>query len=178
MSNRLKVCLMGSNQAGVVGALTILSKGHSIIAAVGYSEDFCKLLSLLEIPLYESITNNDFIDKLSVADVLFSVHGKEIVKLDLLRLPKLGCVNLHPYLYKYKGANPVGRAFQDKEFKASVGAHIMEEAIDEGKVLVEEFIDVSGANSCDEIYNKLYPIYSMVMLKVLDNLKGDYIKGG
>ncbi len=164
----LKVCFMGGRQAGIVSALSVLAKGNSILSAVSYSEELKRILMFLGVPQCKSIKDKKFVAKLKKADVLLCVHGKEIVKPDFLKLPKLRSINLHPYLYKYKGANPVGRALKDGEVKASVGAHIMEEKVDSGKVLVEEFVDVSNANSVKEIYNLLYPYYGIVVLKALE----------
>ncbi len=173
--NRLEICFMGAKQAGIIGALTILAKGK-ILSAVTYSEDLANILSALKIPLFKSVKDKYFVDKLSSSDLLICVHGREIVKPNLLKLPKFGAINIHPYFRNYKGANPVERAFKDKDFGASVCAHIMEKDIDQGKVLVEEFIDVSGANSVDEIYNKLYPYYCIVILKLLELIYDDYAK--
>lgn len=164
----LKVVFMGGRQAGIIGAMTVLSAGVKISAAVSYSQEFADILKYLEIPIYKSINDDGFVKSLRNADILLSVHGREIVKPSLLRLPKLGAINIHPYFYKYKGANPVERALKDKEFKASVAAHLMESKVDTGRVLVEEFIDVSGACSVAEIYNMLYSHYCSVVLKALE----------
>jgi methionyl-tRNA formyltransferase len=166
--NELQICFMGGRQAGVIGALTALAKDNNIVAAVSYSDDLKAVLESLDIAVYKTIRDKDFVRSLSDADLLLSVHGREIVKPDMLKLPRFGAVNIHPYLYKYKGADPVGRAFRDGEFKASIGAHIMQEQVDEGPVLVEDFVDVSGAGSVLEVYNKLYPYYAVVVSKALD----------
>ncbi|OIO79745.1 MAG: hypothetical protein COZ98_00445 [Candidatus Omnitrophica bacterium CG_4_8_14_3_um_filter_43_15] len=163
----LKLAFMGGRQAGLIGVITAMAAGCEVLAAVGYSKELVVILKSLGIPVYDSIDDKRFIKSLTNVDLLLSVHGRQIVKPQLLRLPRLGAVNIHPYLYKYKGSNPVGRALKDKEFKASVAAHVMEEKIDSGEVLVEEFVDVSGAVSVDEIYNKLYPCYSLGILKAL-----------
>lgn len=164
----LKICFMGGRQVAIIGALTILSKGNSILSAVSYSDDLTHILNIFGISLYTSINDKGFIRTLSESDVLLSVHGREVVNADLLKLPKFGAINVHPYLYKYKGADPVERALKDNNFRASVGVHTMEEAIDEGKVIVEEFVDVSGATTAIEIYNRLYPYYCIAILKTLD----------
>lgn len=164
----LKICFMGGRQAGVIGVLTALAKGNDIMAAVSYSDDVKTILDYFDIPVYKTIRDENFVEKLSDADLLLSVHGREIVKPDLLKLPRFEAVNIHPFLYKYKGADPVGRALRDGETKASVGAHIMQERVDEGPVLVEDFVDVSGASSVLGIYNKLYPHYAVVISKALD----------
>lgn len=163
-----QICFMGGRQAGVIGVLTALAKGNNIVAAVSYSDDLKAVLDSFDIAVYKTIRDKDFIRSLSDADLLLSVHGREIVKSDMLKLPRFGALNVHPYLYKYKGADPVGRALRDGEFKASVGAHIMQERVDEGPVLVEDFVDVSGAGSVLEIYNRLYPHYAAVISKALD----------
>lgn len=167
---KLNICFIGSSQAGVIGALTVLAKNANIVAAVSYTDYLTEMLSALNIDLYKSINSEKFKDVLKKSDLLLSVHGREIVKEDLLRLPKYGAINLHPYLYKYKGVNPVERALKDGEFKASVGAHIMEGKVDNGRVLFEEFVDVSGSLNAESVYNKIYPSYCNVLLKVLDNV--------
>ena len=165
---KLKVCFMGGRQAGVIGILTLLAEGGDVVAAVGYTDEVKVVLKSFNIAICETIRDESFISSLSRADLLLSVHGREIVKADILKLPRLGAVNVHPYLYKYKGAHPVERAFEDREFNASVGAHIMQERVDEGPVLVEKFVDVTGARSVLEIYNRLYPYYAVVVSKALN----------
>ena len=168
MGKNLKICFMGGKQAGIIGTLATLSMGIELLSAVSYSQDLTNTLNFFDIPVYKSIKDKGFIEMLSSSNLLLSVHGKEIVTRDLLGLPRFGAINVHPYLYKYKGANPVERALQDNEFNASVGVHFMEEEVDKGGVIVEEFVNVSGANSVDEIYNKLYPYYCIVILKALN----------
>lgn len=170
--DRIKVCFIGGNQAGIIGILAAISKGSDILAAVSYSDNLTNMLKALNIPFYKSINHKDYVKALRCSDILLSVHGREIVRKGLIELPRYGAVNLHPYLYKYKGANPVERALKDREFKASVGAHLMSERVDEGKVLVEEFVDVTGSKSVEEVYNKLYPHYCSVTLKVLEKICG------
>jgi methionyl-tRNA formyltransferase len=165
---KLKICFIGGKQAGILGLLTLLAAGNKILSAVSYSKDLTKILNTLNIPSYNSVYDGNFIKKLKQSSILISVHAREIIGPKLLKLPKLCCINIHPYLYKYKGANPVSRALKDKEFEASVGAHIMGEKVDHGEVIVEEFVDVTGSKSTEEVYNKLYPFYIIVILKALE----------
>jgi methionyl-tRNA formyltransferase len=158
---------MGGNQAGIVGALTVLSAGNKICSAISYSEELTRILASLGIETESSIFEKRFVEALGNADILICVHGRELVPPDLIVLPRLGGINVHPYLYQYKGANPVGRALKDKNFKASIGVHCMSKEVDEGEILIEEFVDVSGAKSVNEIYNKLYPYYSISLIKAL-----------
>lgn len=164
MSKKLKIAFMGGNQAGIIGALSVLSSGHIITAAVSYSRDLKRILKFLGLPCYASIKSRGFQRSLKGSDLLLSVHGREIVRGEILEMPRMAAVNIHPYLYCYKGAHPVGRALKERNFRASVGVHLMTSKIDEGKVLREEFMNVEPAASEEEIYNKLYPLYGNVVL--------------
>ncbi|MCK5451206.1 MAG: hypothetical protein KAI70_05530 [Candidatus Omnitrophica bacterium] len=168
IDSRLKICFMGANQAGLIGALTILADGNEIVAAVSYSKELEEILKFSKIPVFDSINNDNFLNVLKICDLLVCVHGREIVKDELLKLPRLGAINVHPYLYKYKGKDPVGRALKDKNFKASVGIHSMGNKVDEGKVITELFTDISGSENVDEAYNKLYPYYCKSILEALN----------
>lgn len=169
-NKKLKLCFIGGSQAGVIGLLTILSCGFECSAVVSYFKPLTKISKFYNILTFSTIKNRSFLDKMRQSDVLICVHGREIIDSGQLVLPKFGCFNVHPYLYKYKGANPVGRALRDKNFNASVGVHKMTDIVDKGEVIVEEFVDVAGAGTIDEIYNSLYPYYCIAIIKTLNYL--------
>jgi len=100
-------------------------------------------------------------------DLFVCCHGRQILKKELLALR---CINLHPRLYKYKGADLIGRLLKDKIKKASVGVHWMTEEVDRGPIIAEEFLMVNGKNPT-EIYNTLYPVYSKVLVRALNTIK-------
>jgi methionyl-tRNA formyltransferase len=168
--SKLKVCFMGGNQSGVVGILTLLSLKSDILISACYSEEIKRICKAFGISVSESIKENKFEQYLKQADLLVSVHGREIVSKDLLCMPKYGAINVHPYLYKYKGDSPIKRALEDKNYKASVGVHKMVEEIDAGDTIIEKFIDVKGLKTEVEIYNKLYPYYSLVLIEAISKL--------
>jgi methionyl-tRNA formyltransferase len=116
------------------------------------------------------IENQEFIEEIGNMDLdlLVCVHGRKIIKKNVLEVPRLGAINVHPCLYKYPGAKPVERMLEDGITKASVGVHRMSEIVDEGEVLEEIFVDVSECKNVVEVYNKLYPHYSIALNRVLE----------
>ena len=166
-----EIVFMGSRQAGCTGLLTLLAAGHKVTGIIAYEDTLDKLSRELDIPGFSSVAQPQVIELLKKGDLLVSVHGREIVPVELLNLPRLGCINVHPCLYAYKGANPIERLLNDGNTKASIGIHRMIEKVDEGEVLIEEFIDVTGKQSIEEIYNALYPYYSLTLLKALKILE-------
>ena len=166
-----EIVFMGSQQAGCTGLLTLLASGHKVTGIITYENILDQLSRELAIPGFSSILQPQIIELLGKGDLLVSVHGKEIVPIELLSLPRLGCINVHPCLYAYKGANPIERLLNDGNTKASIGVHRMTEKVDEGEVIIEEFVDVTGKQYIEEVYNVLYPYYSLTLLKALQILE-------
>ncbi|KYC54031.1 MAG: methionyl-tRNA formyltransferase [Candidatus Methanofastidiosum methylothiophilum] len=168
---KLRICFIGGKQAGFIGLLTLKSTKCKILSVVAYDDSVKILANKLKIPTFDSIKDSNFIKYLYKSDLLLSVHGREIVPIDILKIPKFGCINVHPCLYKYKGSNPIGRFIKDENNLASVGVHYMDERVDEGKVIYEKFIDIKDKNSIDEVYNQLYIHYSLAILESIDIIK-------
>ncbi len=164
----MRIIFIGGQNAGIIGLLTILSLGHKVICAVGYDDNINYILNLFKIPQWSSIKYKSFISLMSETDILLCIHGREIIPKEYLLFPKWGCYNVHPYLYKYKGSDPIGRAIKDNNCKASVGMHEMTKEIDSGKVICEMFEDVVLSN---HVYNQLYPLYVKTIIAGLKNLE-------
>lgn len=168
---KLKVVFMGGKQAGCIGLLSLLAAGCEIITVVVYDELIETLAEKLDLKKNDSIKEEKVKKILSKSDILVSVHGREIVPKDLFELPKLGGINVHPCLYKYKGKNPIERLLEEGVTKASIGIHYMAEDVDSGEVIIEREVDVSGKKSVEEVYNQLYPYYAFSIIEAIDKLR-------
>jgi methionyl-tRNA formyltransferase len=159
----MKVLFMGARQAGIIGLLTLMASGYTVNKVVSYDnllDQMCMTLGYLP---RHSIKDIGEID----ADFLISVHAREIVPLEILKQPRIGCINVHPCLYKYKGKDPIQRFLIDGGRYASVGVHWMSTKVDEGVTILEEFVDVAGIKTVEGIYNELYPHYATALIKAL-----------
>lgn len=166
----MKIVYLGGKQAGCVGLLTVLAASYEVIGVVNYGDMIRHLTLQLGLASWDSVKSFPIPYLLSRSDILVCVHGREIVPKGLLELPRIGCINVHPCLSQYKGANPVQRLLADGGKIASVGVHRMTEVVDGGEVLAEMFVDIGDCNSVEEIYNELYPYYSIVLLEALRKL--------
>src|SRR3989338_7381395 len=80
-------------------------------------------------------------------DILVSVLFNQILKSDVIRLPKKGAINIHPaYLPDYKGTGPIFWALTEKKKSGGVTVHYINEGIDTGKIIKRERIEF---NKCD-----------------------------
>jgi len=66
----------------------------------------------------------------------------------VLRLPRLGCVNLHPSpLPDNRGPDPLFWTFQRGDTATGVTAHLMDEGFDTGPILAQERVEVPAGAS-------------------------------
>ena len=161
---------MGGKQAGCIGLLSLISLNCEVISVVAYDNNVEIIARELKIPVFSTVKNELFINNIKKSDLLFSVHGREIVPKEILDMPSLGCVNVHPCLYKYKGTKPIQRMLDDRNSKASIGIHYMVEDIDAGEVIIEEFVDTTG-KTVVEVYNELYPYYAKAIINAIKIIK-------
>lgn len=95
------------------------------------------------ITLIHSPTSNNFIDKLKSLNPLLILCSCYTYKLslELLKLPKLGCINIHPGdLPKYSGRRPIEEALNNKEEELKVTLHYMDKDFDTGPIIAQDSI--------------------------------------
>ena len=169
----MKVAFYGGQTAGIVVLLTLLAKRYSVNYVIPEDDGIKNIALGLQLPIYpKNLLNNEkFINNLkNNIDLLICCHGRKILTPQLVNTVK--CINIHPCLYKYKGARPIKRLIRDKNPKASVASHYMTEQVDLGKVIIERFINIPGVESKTEaeIYHDLYPLYESVIIETLNKL--------
>lgn len=134
-----------------------------------------------KIKYIESFDVNDrehleYLRKLKI-DIIISSCG-QIFKKDLLKLPKIACINRHSaILPKYGGVLPVFWAmyFGEKEFGVSL--HYMVEKIDQGDILSQVKIPLKKENSLFKNYLLAFDKSVGATLEALENIKSDKIVG-
>lgn len=89
----------------------------------------------------------------------------------LLRLPPLGCINLHGSLLpKYRGASPVAHAILHGDSGTGVTTLLMDEGIDTGPILLQEPTPIGEEESAGELEARLAVMGATVMRETLDRL--------
>jgi methionyl-tRNA formyltransferase len=173
----MKICMLLGSNAGLIGLLTarslaniksIVSYSHNIgLSPLNDEPDIDALAMYLNIPFYRSIHDTQFKEDVKDCDMLLSIHGREIVPEELLSKK---CVNIHPGFVYYKGTSPIKRALAHKRNVIDLTAHEMTEELDNGKVLFQEWIYINECLTEIEVYNKLYPYYAKLVIKLLEGV--------
>lgn len=169
----MKVAFYGGQTAGVITLLTLLAEKVDVRFVIAEDEKLQLIAQIFNLELKPKalLGNENYIEVLkNDIDFFICSHGKKILSENLVN--KLRCINLHPCLYKYKGARPIKRLIADNNPKASVASHWMTEKIDEGETIVEEFIQIDNVSEKTEadVYNNIYPLYSQVIIKTIEKI--------
>ena len=82
-----------------------------------------------------------------------------LVPSQILKLPKYGCLNIHPSLLpKYRGPSPVSSAILNGDGSTGVSIMLMNEGLDTGPVLQQKRVIIDGSETSNDLTNKLFKV--------------------
>ena len=110
-------------------------------------------------------------------DLLVSVFFNQILKPRTLKIPKFGCINIHPaYLPNYKGISPVFWSLARGQKYSGVSIHFMDENVDTGKIIKRAKIKINKNDSEDSLYWKCVKIGSPLLILAIKNIRSGKAK--
>ncbi|MDR1781769.1 MAG: phosphoribosylglycinamide formyltransferase [Bacilli bacterium] len=81
-------------------------------------------------------------------------------------------LNVHPSLLpKYKGINAIKKAFDNKEDKTGVTIHFVDEELDNGKIILQQEIDIKGL-TLKEVEEKVHQVEYKLYIDAINKVKG------
>jgi methionyl-tRNA formyltransferase len=108
------------------------------------------------------------------ADLFVVVAYGEIIKQQILDIPKIGCINIHAsILPHYRGAAPMQRALMDGVKEAGVTIMEMVLQMDAGDMIAVATIPVPEEMTFGELEEKLCALSCQTLINVLD----DFVQG-
>lgn len=111
-------------------------------------------------------------------DIIFDCSYGKIFSKELLTIPKMGCINIHPSLLPgYKGPCPMRWVLINGEDHTGVTAHYMTEQIDSGEVIYQKKIDISEEEDYQTLYPKLSCLAVDVIKKCIEQLQKEKTMG-
>ncbi len=106
-------------------------------------------------------------------DLLVSIACPYILKEKLLKLPPLGCINMHHApLPRYKGMMPTFWQMYHGEQAVGVTIHYMAVRVDEGAALLQEQMPIQPGESLDHLIRRSKRHGAHCMMKVLREIAG------
>jgi len=93
--------------------------------------------------------------KSSSPDVIISIFSREIIPAEIFRLPRFGCINIHPSLLPmFKGISPTFWYLAKGEKMAGISLHYVVEKIDKGGIIAQAEVSTEGLKTEHALYQK------------------------
>jgi len=104
-------------------------------------------------------------------DILIVVAFGQILKKDLLELPRWGALNMHASLLpKYRGAAPIQWAILKNEAKTGVTAMRMDEGLDTGPILLQKETPIGPCETAGQLHDRLARVAGELLVETLQGL--------
>ena len=108
----------------------------------------------------------------ALAPDALAVVAYSILPNRLLRVPRLGSVNVHPSLLPaYRGAAPIVWALFDGCTETGVTTFLLNRRVDGGDILLQEKVTVGGAETAGELEARLAVDGARLLVRSLDGLE-------
>jgi len=133
-------------------------------------------LPIHELPSLKSEEAKDFIKSLR-ADLGLVVSYGVIIPGDVLRMARLGFVNIHPSLLpKYRGPSPIQTAILNGEIATGTSIMVVDEKMDHGPIIAQEEVAIKDSDDYTSLHNRLAEVSSQLLAEklpkwILGNLK-------
>jgi methionyl-tRNA formyltransferase len=121
----------------------------------------------------------DFLNELSgiKPDLIVVVAYGKILPHQILKLPPLGCINVHASLLpKYRGSAPIQWAIIHGEEKTGVTTMLMDEGLDTGDILLQEETEIADEDNAETLGKKLSEIGASLLMKTIKGIKDGALK--
>ena len=166
----MKVLLASSSLVAEPSLRALLSSRHEVVGGLTTPDrprgrgreitenEFAQLLSVENIPVYKPQSSAELIEILTKVkpDVVITISYGRLIKLDALRLPKFGWLNVHfSLLPRWRGASPIQRAIAAGDTSTGVTVFKIEEGLDTGPIYVQREYVMRGNEQTAELLDLL-----------------------
>jgi methionyl-tRNA formyltransferase len=127
------------------------------------------------IPVYspESVNTPAWIEQIRTwePDLIFSFYYRNMIKEEILAVPRLGAFNMHGSLLpKYRGRVPINWAVLNGEKETGVTLHHMVKKADAGDIVDQEKVPIGPEDTAQDVFNKCVAAARLVLTRQLEAL--------
>jgi methionyl-tRNA formyltransferase len=92
-----------------------------------------------------------------------------VLPTELLELPRLGALNVHPSLLpKYRGATPIQTAIKNGERETGVSIMLMDSGLDTGDLVLQRAVAIEPNETYGELHDRLAAAGAALLAEALD----------
>jgi len=125
------------------------------------------------------VNNNEFKDEIRELkpDLVCVVAYGVILPKSFLKIPPLGCINLHPsMLPNYRGPAPIQWAVLNGDKKTGATIMYLNEKMDAGDIIKQQEVEIGEDETTGELWDKLSKIGSKLLVQTVKNIDAGIIE--
>lgn len=108
--------------------------------------------------------------------IAVAAYGK-ILPVDILELPRLGCVNVHSSLLpRYRGAAPINWAILNGEDETGVTIMVMAEGMDTGDILAQRATPIRIDENAAQLFDRLAQMGAELLVETVAGIEAGTVK--
>lgn len=189
----MTIVFFGTPEFAVLPLKTLLNSEHKVLAVVtqpdresgrGKHIRSCpvKLVARsAELKIFQprKVREADFIHELKRMNpsVIVVVAYGQILPSEIIRLPEIGCVNVHASLLpRYRGAAPINWALINGDNKTGITTMLMDEGMDTGPALLREEVEIKTEDTAGSLSLKLSKTGADILIRTLKGLENGSLK--
>ena len=186
----MRIVFMGTPDFGVPTLKKIANDNQEVVAVVtqpdkprgrGHKHIFSPIKKValeLDLPVLqpENINTPEFVKVINSykPQVIIVAAFGQILKPEVLKIPALGCLNLHASLLpKYRGAAPIQWAMARGETITGVTIQKMVEKLDAGNILVQKQEEIKLSDTAVDLFERLSCLGSEAVKEALNSLPNE-----
>ncbi len=181
----MNIIFLGEDSFSAHVLSTVLELNHSVkkVITIAYENNIHKRLELVaqknSIPYYRVAQINSDVSLRIIRevqpDLIFSAHFQQLLHTELLRIPKIGCINLHPSLLpKYRGMSPQHWPIINRDSETGVSIHFVNEDVDAGKIIIQKKITIPQNCYVSDLQRLMLPVYAEATKEALELVNQGY----
>jgi methionyl-tRNA formyltransferase len=161
---------------GLYGTVGVMRIGSRFLRAKMSRRSIASLAAGRSIPMFPATSVNapEYLETVRglSPDVIVSVAAPEIFRKEILRIPRLGCINIHSgRLPLYRGMMPTFWQMLQGESAAAVTVHEMAEKLDAGSILGTVTVPLRARDSLDRVITVTKQEGARLLIEVLEKLR-------
>lgn len=181
MDNGLRIAFFGEDSFSVVVLNSLLKAGHTISLVVTPFYDnlvykrleyICNKYNINFLRTKEVNSDKTIaILKDSNPQLCVISHFEKLIRKELLVIPPMGFINLHPSLLPYyRGMGPQHWPIINGETKTGVTVHYVDEGIDTGDIIIQEEIELLPTDYVYDLQKKWLKIYDYIVVQAIEKI--------
>ena len=113
----------------------------------------------------------EFLQKIAPDAIVIIAYG-QIIPEELLRIPRLGWINLHASLLpKYRGAAPINRAILNGDARTGLTTMRIDAGMDTGEMLLQQELEIGAEETAPELGARMAEAGKTLMAETLRGLR-------